>query len=253
MNIVVCVKPVRLKYVHSDVNTSNEWVMNPYDTYALSGTIQLKKKIENLHITCISMGPLDAQCILTQCLAMGADECVLLSDQCFSGSDTYATVYILAEAIKKIRVYDLIVCGKQAVDGETGQVPFGLAYRLGMSCFIQVEEVLSVNHTSIQFSRRLDQYRETIEVKSPVLLSFNKPEMNGELNLMRLKKARNIPITVWNHSDINANPEYCGSKGAKTKVLDLKQSFEKKSPVFMEGSNREKVQKLLEIIKQEER
>lgn len=250
MNVVVCIKPVRSKYVKTDVKNSNEWVINPYDLYALSSMLHLKKEMDNLHITCISMGPLDSQCILTRCLAMGADQGVLLSDNCFSGSDTYATAYILAEAIKKLRVYDLIVCGKQAVDGETGQVHFGLAYRLSICCFIRAEEVLRVNNTAIQFTRMLDQYKETIEVKLPVLLSFDKLEISSDLNLLRLKKARNIPITIWNCSDINANPEFCGSKGAKTKVLNLKQTFDKKNPVFIEGSNREKAQKLLDIIKQ---
>lgn len=251
MDVVVCIKPVRSKYVNSD-NSGNEWVINPYDLYALTSMIKLKKEIGNLNIICISMGPLDVQCILTRCLAMGADKGILLSDKYFSGSDTYATSYIIAMAIKKIGKYDLIVCGKQAVDGETGQVHFGLAYRLSIGCFIRVDTVLRTSNTSIQFTRIMDQYRETLEAKLPVLLSFNRLEISSKLNLIKLKKARNIPITIWNCSDLEANPEYCGSKGSKTKVLNLNQSFEKKNAVFIEGSNREKIQKLLKIIKQEE-
>ncbi len=252
MNIVVCIKPVRLKYVRTNISDGNEWVINPYDLYTLLDIIEFKEKTKKVKITCVSMGPLDSECILKRCLAMGADQCVLLSDQCFSGSDTYATAYILAEAIKKIGEYDLIVCGKQAVDGETGQVPFGLAFRLGIGCFIQVEEVLSVADNSLQIVRIFDQYREILEVKPPVLLAFNKLKVNADLNLIKLKKARNMPITIWNCRDININPECCGSKGAKTKVLNLKQSFEKKNPIFIEGSMKEKAQRLLEILMREE-
>ncbi len=252
MNAVVCIKPVRLKYVNSQADNSNEWVINPYDLYSLSCLIRLKKEISDLQITCISMGPEDSQYILTRCLAMGADQGVLLSDRCFAGSDTYATSYILAEAIKKIGRYDLIVCGKCAVDGETGQVHVGLAYRLGIQCFIQVEKITGMNNTSIQFIRVIRQFRETIDSTLPVLLSFNKLEINDGLSLVRLKKARNIPIIVWNSKDINISPEYCGSRGSKTKVLDIRQNLEKKNSILIDGSIREKAQKLLEIIRQGE-
>ncbi len=251
MNVLIFIKPVLSKYVSSYSNNQEKWVLNPYDLYALSSIVRLKDKIKSLHITCISMGVIDSKEVLVRCLALGADEGILLSDKVIAGSDTYATSYILHQAVKKIDSYDFIVCGKQAVDGETGQVGFGLAYRLDIPCFAQVKEIIEVNERNIIFLQEQDEYEEIIRTKLPVLLSFNHFVIHKSISLMALKKASKKSITVWNHEDIKADVELCGSKGSKTKVLNISQLMEKKHPIVIEGTCEEKARKLLSILKVE--
>jgi electron transfer flavoprotein beta subunit len=247
MNVVVCIKPVISKYVNERTGNNNKWVINPYDLYVLNRMLQLKRESNRLHITCLSMGSIHSKEVLIRCLALGADEAVLLCDEHFAGSDTYATAYILAAAINKIN-YDIVACGKQTVDGETGQVGYGLAYRLHLLCFQQVEDILEIEKNTAIFTRVNEQYLEKLEVKLPVMLSFQKLMINCNVSLLMLKKVRSMSVQIWTHKDINLELKNCGSSGSKTKVLNIHQIFEKKNPIVINGSTKEKAEELLKII-----
>ena len=288
MNIIVLIKPVSEKYVNNNSANEENLVINPYDLYALSNIVELKNKNKDIHITCISMGSLKAKNVLIRCRAIGADDVILLSDEAFAGSDTYATIYILEQAIKKIGCFDIIVCGKKAVDGETGQVGYGLAYRLGVDCFTQVNEILEVNGKNdistfgneipdnkysgtITFSHINEENEETIKTPTPVMLIFGPFMTQKNISLLCLKRSIKKPVTVSSPTKIrslrtchNATsfsaaaykthplPSLCGLKGSKTKVLNVKSMMDKKENVVLEGTIDEKAEQFLRILKIEE-
>ena len=132
MDIIVCVKQVPdAKDVRLDPETNTlaregvEAIMNPFDRHALEEAVSLKEQLGG-KVTVLSMGPPQAEDALREAIAMGADEAILLSDRAFAGADTLATAYTLAEAIRRIGDYDLVICGRQAIDGDAGQVPVGV-------------------------------------------------------------------------------------------------------------------------------
>ncbi|HEX9715060.1 MAG TPA: electron transfer flavoprotein subunit beta/FixA family protein, partial [Desulfurivibrionaceae bacterium] len=136
MKIIVCVKQVPdAKDVRLDPKTNTlsregvQAIMNPYDRHALEEAVRLKEQHGGT-VTVLSMGPPQAEEMLREAVSCGADEAVLVSDRAFAGADTWATTYTLSQAIKKIDDFDLILCGKQAIDGDTAQVGPGLAERL---------------------------------------------------------------------------------------------------------------------------
>ena len=136
MNIIVCLKQVpdstkvRLDPVtHTLIREGVESIINPYDLYALEAALRLKDSVGG-KVTLLSMGPPQAETALREALSLGADEAVLLCDRAFAGADTWATSYTLSQAVRKIGQFDLVVCGKQAIDGDTAQVGPGLAERL---------------------------------------------------------------------------------------------------------------------------
>ena len=107
-------------------------IINPFDTYAIEEAVRLKERLGG-KVTVISMGPPQAKEALKEALAMGCDEAILLSDRAFAGSDTWATAYTLSQAIRRLGAFDLILCGKQAIDGDTGQVGPGIARQLSIN------------------------------------------------------------------------------------------------------------------------
>lgn len=270
MNILIFVKPVLEKYVNNSSNNGENWVINPYDLYALSSIVTLKSKNENIHITCISMGPMKAKEVLVRCRAIGADEVILLSDPVFRGSDTYATTCILEHAVRKVGYFSLIVCGKQTVDGETGQVGYGLAYRLGIPCFAQVNEIFEISDNIeivketfpeekrkeqllkykgiVTFLYRNEGYEKIIQTPLPVMLIMDTFMTQKNVSLLKLKKAIKKPITIWNHEVLGADISICGSNGSKTEVLNVASSIEKKKPIVIEGTIAEKATKLISIL-----
>lgn len=179
------------------------------------------------------MGRNELDEMLYRCKAMGADEVILLSDKAFAGSDTYATSYILAEALKKIP-FDIIVCGAEAIDGETGQVPVGLAKRLDLFCITNVEEIKDL-HEKATLVCLEDKKKVTLQSKLPVLIAFHDCATKSEpINLLALRKARKTPIAVWNAQSLGLSADRIGQSGSKTTVLgSFGVSFEKKDAVEM--------------------
>lgn len=224
MEIVVCVKqvpdttevkidPVTNTLIRQGVPS----IVNPFDKNAVEAAIRLKEE-HGGKVTVISMGPPQAKEALKECLAMGADEAVLISDRAFGGADTLATSYTLAAAIRKIGKVDMIICGKQAIDGDTAQVGPEIAEHLGWAQVTCVSEI-DVAGQTVNLEREHEEGYEIVEVRLPVLLtvlkSINEPRLPTVKGTM---KANRKEIPVWTASDLEVDPKHLGLTGSPTQV-----------------------------------
>ncbi|HWJ04155.1 MAG TPA: electron transfer flavoprotein subunit beta/FixA family protein [Verrucomicrobiae bacterium] len=228
MHFVVCLKQVPdTSEVRIDPKTNTLMregvpsIINPYDAHALEEALALRDKVGG-KVTVLSMGPPQAKESLRKAVSLGADEAILLSDRAFAGSDTLATSYILARALEKINAeqgIDVILCGKQAIDGDTAQVGPGIARRLDMPQLTYVIKVESIEPGEIQVHRKLEDGTEVVKAKLPALLTVEK-----ELNEIRyaslpnmLRAARYEPL-VWGADKFDLDPAEMGLKGSPTSV-----------------------------------
>lgn len=225
MNIVVCIKQVpdtteiRIDPVKNTlIRTGVPSIMNPFDKNALETGLQLKDQYGG-KVTVISMGPPQAKEVLREALAMGADEAYLVTDRAFGGSDTYATSYILSEAIKKLGSYDIILGGKQAIDGDTGQTAPSIAEHLGAARLTYVLS-LKVEGDKVIARRQVEEGIEVVETQFPVLCTAtkesNKPRYATVKGVMRSFRTEIGQITL---ADLpNADTAKMGLKGSPTRV-----------------------------------
>lgn len=250
MRIVVCVKAVRSEYVEKNKEAATPFVLNPYDLLTLQYIVTLKKQYD-LQITCLCMGPTAAEEVLTRTIALGADDAVLVTDKAFAGSDTFATSYILAKAMKKLQPVDIYLCGKRAVDGETGQVGNSLACRLGVPCITGVSEILKVDDTFVTVNRQTDTYSETVRCQMPAFLIFqNFSTKEDFLSLILLKRARKQKIKKWDSGYIDADKKYCGQKGSKTRVINVEQIQYMRYSQTVDGTTEDKAKVILALVHQ---
>ena len=177
MNIIVCIKQVPdAKDVRLDPETNTlaregvESIMNPYDQHALEEAVRLREA-HGGEVVAVTMGPPQAEDMLRLALSCGADKAVLVSDRAFAGSDTWATSYTLEQAIKHIGDFDLILCGKQAIDGDTAQVGPGLAMRLDIPYTTCVQNIRESGSMSLVVERMMDDGYDVVEITLPALLS----------------------------------------------------------------------------------
>jgi electron transfer flavoprotein beta subunit len=249
MEIIMCIKPVRSSLVYQDSNRNDVITMNPYDLLALKD-ILARKKNTDCKVTCLSMGAPSTEEVLVRCMAMGADDAILLCDEAFGGADTVATTYVLSVAMEKINNYQVIVCGNQSVDGETGQVVYGLAERLQLPCIANVHKIVELKEDTIVLEIISEDYISTVEVKTPVVISYHDFTIVREnVSLMSLRKAERKGITIWNKEDIGIDREKCGLKGSKTKVLDIQTELVKKSNgIVVEGTSCDKAEVIFSVI-----
>lgn len=225
MDIIVCVKqvpdttevkldPVTNTLIRDGVPS----IVNPFDKNAIETALQLKEKYGG-KVVVLTMGPPQAKAALKECLAMGADEAVLISDRAFAGADTWATSYTLASAIKKIGSYDIILCGKQAIDGDTAQVGPGIAEQLDISQITYVDKVIGIEKGKFIAERVIDGGVEIIESEFPVLLtvekSINEPRYP---TLKGTRRANKVEIPVYSAKYIGMDIELAGLKGSPTHV-----------------------------------
>ena len=223
MKIVVCLKQVPdTNQVKIDPVTGTliregvPSIINPEDKHALEEALRIKDA-NGAHVTVVTMGPPQAEAALREAMAMGADEAVLVTDRAFAGADTLATSHALAGAIKKLE-YDLILAGRQAIDGDTAQVGPEIAEHLGLAQVTYVQKV-EVMGDSLKVTKGLEDGYEVLEVKMPCLLTAIK-----ELNEPRYMDARHIfqifkkEVSVWSADDIAVDKALLGLKGSPTKV-----------------------------------
>lgn len=224
MDIVVCVKQVPdTTEVKIDPQTNTlirqgvPSIVNPFDKNALEAALQLKEK-HGGKVTVISMGPPQAKDALKECLAMGADDAVLLSDRAFGGADTLATSRALAAGIKKLGAFDLIICGKQAIDGDTAQVGPELAEHLDLPQVTYVSKI-EVLQGKLRLEREHEDGYEVLEAPLPALItvvkSINEPRYPTVKGTM---KANRREIPVWTAADVGVDPAQIGLKGSPTQV-----------------------------------
>jgi len=255
VNIVVCIKQVpESTEVRVDPKTNAliregvKSIVNPVDENAVEAALQLRDQHGGT-VTVITMGPPQAEEALRHTLAMGADEAILLSDPASRGSDTLATSYVLAQMVRKIGDVDLILCGKQAIDGDTGQVGPGLAERLGIP---QVTFAIGLEVTDgrLQARRVLDDFFEVLEVKLPAVVTvvkqINDPRHPSMKNVLKAKRAE---IAKWTLADLAADPKQSGFEGSPTQVLKVWPPEKRSGGRRLEGSAEEVVDELAETIK----
>jgi len=220
-------------------------IFNPEDLNALEQALRLKDQIPGARVTILTMGPGRAAEIIREGLYRGADDGVLLTDRAFAGSDTLATSYALAQAIKELGEVDVIIAGRQAIDGDTAQVGPQVAEKLGLSQITYVEEILKLEGSKITVRRRLENGVETVVAPFPLLLTVNNsaPEcrsQNAKL-VMKYKHARTVTerqeatedylflyderpylnIREMTVIDIKSEPEQLGLLGSPTKVKKI--------------------------------
>lgn len=228
MHIVVCIKQVpETTDVKIDPETNTliregvTSIVNPFDLYAIEEALRIKEKLGGT-VTALSMGPPQAEAVLREAISMGVDRGVLISDRAFAGSDTWATSYTLAMALRKIGDYDLILCGKQASDGDTAQVGPGIATQLDLPQITYVRKIEEIDDTHVVAERLLEGGYEVIEAPLPCLLSavkeLNEPRLPSLRGKLAAKKAE---ITAWTAADLACDPARLGLDGSPTKVVKI--------------------------------
>lgn len=257
MNIIVCIKQVPATNdvkINKDTNTlvrdEAQSVINPFDTYAVEEGVRLKEATGG-KVTVISMGIPKVADILKECIAVGADEGILLSDRAFAGADTLATSAALAAGINKIGQYDIIICGKQAIDGDTGQVGPGLAERLGIPHITCVRKIEEIKEGYIRAQRMTDFGYEVIECSLPAVITvvkeINEPRLPSIKGMMKAKKA---VIPVWTADDIGADKDKIGLRGSPTKVIKTFTPEININTEIIDGTPEEQAHKLVEKLLQ---
>lgn len=231
MNIIVCIKQVpdttNVK-INPETNTLIREgipnIINPFDMYAIEEALRLKEKFGG-KVSVISLGPPQAINALKEAVAMGVDEAIQLSDRAFAGSDSWSTAYTLALAIKKLGEFDIILCGKQAIDGDTGQVGPGIASRLGITPLTYVFKIIKLDQQAgaITVERLLEEGREIVESELPALLTvvkdINRPR---SATLLNIRRASSLLIPIWTAADLpGADPSKLGLKGSPTQVIKI--------------------------------
>lgn len=243
-------------------------VFNPEDLHALEQALRLKEKYENSTVTIVTMGPGRAAELLREALYRGADNCILISDRKFAGADTLATSYTLSLAIKKLN-YDIILAGRQAIDGDTAQVGPQVAEKLGLPQITYAEEILGIKKNSIEVRRRLERGIEVVSSPLPVVVTVHSSapscRARNAKNYMKFKHARTLAelqdatedyiqlqkdrpylyIQEWSASDVGADPESIGLAGSPTKVKKIENVVFKAKEAKRIGSDDHEVESLI--------
>ncbi|MBR0127927.1 MAG: electron transfer flavoprotein subunit beta/FixA family protein [Firmicutes bacterium] len=229
-------------------------ILNNDDANALEQALQIKDKFDDVHVTVITMGPPQANDLLFECIAKGADEGILVSDRAVGGSDTWATSNTLEAAVKKwVKEngdYDLIFTGRQAIDGDTAQVGPQLAEKLGLPQVSYVEEFeIADDRKTVTVKRQLEDGYELIEVALPCLLTTIK-----ELNTPRYMTISGIygekEMKTWNAKDIEVDLTKVGLEASPTNVFRSFTPAPKQPGVKIEGdTEKEQAKNLLIKLK----
>jgi electron transfer flavoprotein beta subunit len=226
-------------------------VINPFDMYAIEEGIRLKERLGG-KVTVISMGPPQAEESIREAISMGIDEGILVSDRAFAGSDTWATSYTLSQVIKKIANYNLIICGKQASDGDTAQVGPGISAHLDIPQVAYVKKIEDINDSYAKVERMTEEGYEVIKTPLPALFTvvkeINEPRVASLKNLMRAKKA---VITKWTATELNLDPKYIGINGSPTQVVKIFTPPRREGGQVFEGTSEELAEKLVGLLKDE--
>jgi len=255
MNIVVCIKQVpgttEIKidpHTNTLVREGVPSIINPFDCYALEEAVRLRERCGG-KVTVISMGPPQAEEALRETISLGADETILLSDRAFAGSDTWATAYVLSRAMTRIADYDVIICGRQTLDGDTGQVGPGLSEMLGIPFVAYVSGVDEIRDGYIRVQRMVEEGYETIEMALPAVITVVK-----EINVPRLPslrgsmKAKTAQIPVWSAGDIRVEEDKAGIAGSPTRVVKVFFPRRERKSQMLQGSTEEQVDKLIRLL-----
>lgn len=258
MKIIVFIKQVpdttQVKInpqTHTIIREGVPSIINPFDLYAIEEGLRLKEKFGG-RVRVVSMGPPQAEQAIRQAIALGVDEGFLLTDVAFAGADTLATSYTLSLAAKKLGDFDLLICGKQASDGDTAQVGPGIAQHLEIPfvAFVKKIEEISLAEGKIKVAKMTDEGHQIIEMKLPALITvvkeINEPRTESLTGKLRAKSAN---IIRWGHQDLEVVPEKVGLDGSPTQVVNIFAPPPRPQGEIFEGEPQILVEKLLDKIK----
>ena len=257
MNVVVCIKQVPdAKNVRIDPETCTlvrqgvESIVNPHDWYAVEAALRFRDEYGG-KVTALTMGPPQAEEALRETLALGVDEAVLLSDRAFAGADTWATSLTLARAIEKLGPVDLIICGKQAIDGDTAQVGPGLAAHLDRPYTTYARRLELLNEGQLRAERVTDLGYEVVQMELPAVVTvvreIGDPRMPGLKHKMKAKKKE---IPVLGAAELNLNPEAVGLQGSYTQVVKVFSPPPRCDREMISGEVEEQADKLLKLLQE---
>ena len=258
MNIIVCIKQVpdstRVKVdpkTGTLIRAGVPSILNPYDHYALEKALTIKAKT-GAKVTVLSMGPAQAVAVLRLALALGADEGVLLSSRAFAGSDTWATSYALAMAIRKIGSFDMILCGQMAIDGDTAQTGPGIAFHLGIPQITFCESVDSDGSHAV-VKKLIEGGHQILEADLPVLITMTMPVDYAPKypSFMAAHKAQDKKTVTWTEKEIGADMHKLGLEGSPTRVSRIFPPAARQKGEMFNGSAEEMAAKFVEILKKE--
>lgn len=255
MKVIVCIKQVpdtaEVKINPETGTLIREGIpsiINPFDMHAIEAGLQIKEKIGG-SVTVLTMGPPQAETALKDAIAMGADEGVLLSDRAFAGSDTWATSFALSKAIEKLGA-DIIICGKQAIDGDTAQVGPETAEFLNIPHISYVKKVENISESSLTVHRMMDDGYDIVESSLPVLITVVKELNNPRLPSLKGKMAaKKAVIKKMGQAEIMADEKDLGLKGSPTQVKNIFTPEARSERHMLEGSIEEQVDQLLNELR----
>ena len=261
MHIVACVKQTpKSDTVKIDpqtgclIRSGTQSAMNPFDEFALEEAVTLKEQVGG-KVSVITMGPPQAEAVLRDSIARGADEVFQLGDRALAGSDTWSTSYALSKGIEKINQLehvDLIICGKQTNDSDTGHIGPQISAGLQIPNAAFVKKVVRVEKNSIVVERLTEDGSEVVELNFPCVISvvkeINKPRVRSVKGRMLAKR---VPITVWTADDVQADKTKLGINYCPTRVVKSFVPKREVNAVAVEGANaKEKAAKLVALLKE---
>jgi len=257
LKIVVCIKQVpdtTNVRINPETNTlmreGVDSIINPFDMYALEEGIRLKEK-HGGSVVALSMGPPQVESALREAISLGVDEAVLLSDRSFAGADTLATAYTLARGIRKIGKVDLILMGRQAIDGDTGQFGPGVAENLGLPHVTEIRRIEEVaEERTIVVERLLEDGYLRLKTTLPVILTvvkeINEPRLPSLKGKMAAKKAQ---VAVWSAADLELDTQRIGLTGSPTQVMKIFTPSRPSGGKVFEGDVQSAVAQLLSALR----
>lgn len=258
MHILVCVKQTP----ESDkVKVDNETgcliregiacAINPFDEYAVEEAVKIKEKLGNVTVSVLTMGPPQAESVLKDAVSRGCDSGYHLCDRSFAGSDTWATSYAISQAVKKLGNVDLIICGKQTNDSDTGHIGPQLATWLNCSNAAYVRKIREITDKSLTVERMTEDGADVLQIPLPCVISvlkeINTPRIASLKGRLKAKKAQ---FTRWTVADIDCDTNKLGLEGSPTSVVRCFAPEPRKAGIVIEGETaKEKAKKLAEVLK----
>jgi electron transfer flavoprotein beta subunit len=256
MNILVCIKQVpSTNKVEVDEKTGVlkregvESKMNPYDLTALEVALQVKEKMGGT-VTVVTMGPAQAQAVIKEAYAMGADEGFVFSDRKFAGADVLATSYTLSQGIKAIGQFDIIICGKQTTDGDTAQVGPAIAEIMDIPHVAWVKSIVKLDNEKIVVEQDMADSIEVVEMKYPCLITVEKDMIQPRLPSYKKKKATSEkPVKIISFFDFaDKDEKKYGLSGSATQVEKIFPPQTNANQVLWEGSAGELTERIMEKL-----
>jgi electron transfer flavoprotein alpha/beta subunit len=258
MNIIVLVKQVpdasEVK-INRETNTlirdGVPSIINPYDMYAIEEALRLREK-HGGKVTALTMGPPQAAEALKEAIALGVDDVVLISDRAFAGADTWATSYALSMAIRKIGGFDLVIAGKQAIDGDTAQVGPETADMLGVPFVAYIRKIEQVEGTKMVAERMMDEGYDVVETTLPAVITVVKEINTPRLPSLKGKmKAKTLKVSAWSAKDIEADESKIGLKGSPTQVVRIFPPAPRGGREMLSGTIEEQVATVAKKLKEQ--